>query len=111
METLNKLDPVEPLQFNKDILIDLPNSMQEFKDPNYINQKAKEKMEQLKSKIFFFKDYIKDPETSVLLMIVDDYGKNAGKKRLCLLTPDFKYIGINCKFIENNFIAIYSFSK
>ncbi len=44
-------------------------------------------------------------------MIVDDNGKNSGKKRYCLLNDEYKYIGINSKFIDKNFIAYFSFAK
>ena len=59
----------------------------------------------------FFKDLIKVPEVSVLLMIVDDNGKNDGKKRQAVLSKEFKYIGVSSKFIGKNFIAYFSFSK
>ena len=44
-------------------------------------------------------------------MIVDDSHKNAGKKRECILSPEYKYIGINSKFIGKTFIAYFSFGK
>ena len=44
-------------------------------------------------------------------MIVDDNGKNSGKKRMTLLNKDFRYIGVNCKFIGKTFIAYLGFSK
>ena len=59
----------------------------------------------------FFKDLIKIPEVSALLMIVDDSEKNPGKKRQAVLNKDFKYIGISSKFVGKTFIAYFSFSK
>ena len=59
----------------------------------------------------FFKDLIKIPEISGLLMIVDDTNKNAGKKRRALLSNELKYIGVNSKFIGRTFVAYFSFSK
>lgn len=59
----------------------------------------------------FFKDLIKIPEVSALLMIVDDSQKNPGRKRNAVLNKDFKYIGINSKFIGKTFIAYFTFSK
>ena len=44
-------------------------------------------------------------------MIVDDFEIDNGKKRECLLNPQLKYIGINSKYIGNNFIAYFSFAK
>ena len=59
----------------------------------------------------FFKDLVKIPEVSALLMIVDDNGKNAGKKRMTLLNKDYKYIGISYRFIGKTFISYFTFSK
>ena len=59
----------------------------------------------------FFKDLIKIPEISGLLMIVDDTIKNPGKKRKALLSKDLKYIGVNSKFIGKTFVSYFSFSR
>ena len=59
----------------------------------------------------FYKDLVKIPEVSALLMIVDDSGKNSGKKRMTLLDKDIKYIGVNSTFIGKTFIAYLSFAK
>ena len=55
--------------------------------------------------------FLKIPEISGLLMIVDDTNKNAGKKRKALLNKELKYIGVNSKFIGKTFVAYFSFSK
>ena len=45
-------------------------------------------------------------------MIVDDRNKkDSGKKRKAILNKDYKYIGITSKYIDDNFISYYSFSK
>ena len=59
----------------------------------------------------FFKDLIKIPEVSALLMIVDDSTKSPGKKRQAVLNPNYKYIGISSKFIGKTFVAYFTFSK
>ena len=59
----------------------------------------------------YFKEYIRIPEVSVLMMIIDDNDKTNGLKRKILLSSKIKYIGISCKFIDNNFIAYFSFNK
>ena len=107
---LRNIIPVEPLIFNKDILIPLPENEEDIKNPYFLRNNG-EKVKENTSLEIYFKDLIKDPEISVLLMIVDDNGKNAGKKRNCLLSPNYKYISINSKFIGKTFIAYYSFSK
>jgi hypothetical protein len=59
----------------------------------------------------FYKDLIKVPEVSALLMVVDDSPKNSGRKRQAIMNPEYKYIGINSKFIGKAFIAYFTFSK
>ena len=59
----------------------------------------------------FYKDLIKDPEVSALLMIVDDNARNAGKKREAVLNREYKYIGISSRFYKKSFVAFLSFSK
>jgi hypothetical protein len=81
-----------------------------MKDPNFLKNQAEEKKKNSNLEIYF-KDLVKNPQISVLLMIVDDNGKNSGKKRYCLLNDEYKYIGINSKFIDKNFIAYFSFAK
>ena len=59
----------------------------------------------------FYKDLIKVPEVSDLLMIVDVTNKNAGKKRMALFNKDLKYVWVSSKFIGKTFIAYFAFSK
>lgn len=100
--------PMDMLKFNKNIVIPLPDSEGEIKDT--IKNKIKEIM--VNSSInTCFKEYIKNPEIAVLLMIVDDTEFPNSKKRNALLNKDFKNIGIDSKFFGNKFIAIFSFSK
>ena len=107
---LREIKPVQPLIFNEDILIPLPDTIDQMKDPNFLKNQAEEKKKNSNLEIYF-KDLVKNPQISVLLMIVDDNGKNSGKKRYCLLNDEYKYIGINSKFIDKNFIAYFSFAK
>ena len=107
---LRNIIPVEPLIFNKDILIPLPENEEDIKNPYFLRNNG-EKAKENTSLEIYFKDLIKDPEISVLLMIVDDNGKNSGKKRYCLLNDKYKYISINSKFIDKSFIAYFSFAK
>ena len=107
---LRKMEPMPPLEFNGYLCIPLPQSEEEMKDPNYLEGQIKTIKESHNVDVFF-KDLIKLPEVSVLLMIVDDTTKNPGKKRNALLNKDFKYIGINSHFIGKNFLAYFAFSK
>jgi len=110
-EELRKMEPLPPLEFSAGLCIPLPDTEEEIKDSVFLkNQVLELKREGINIDVFF-KDLVKIPEVSALLMIVDDNGKNAGKKRMTLLNKDYKYIGVNCKFIGKTFIAYLGFSK
>ena len=109
-EYLKTLSPLPPLEFNQDKCIPLPENEEELKDPTFLREQVQIIRKNTNIDVFF-KDLIKIPEVSGLLMIVDDNIKNAGKKRLALLNKDLKYIGVTSKFIGKTFIAYFAFSK
>ena len=109
-EELRKMDSLPPLELKNDICIPLPENEDEIKDSSYLREQVKILRESTNIDVFF-KDLVKIPEVSALLMIVDDSGKNPGKKRAAVLNKDFKYIGISSKFIGKTFIAYFAFSK
>ena len=110
IDYLRTLSPLPPLQFVKEKCIPLPETEEELRDPTFLRSQVKNVREKTKIDVFF-KDLIKIPEVSGLLMIVDDTNKNAGKKRKALLNKDLKYIGVSSKFIGKTFVAYFSFSK
>ena len=107
---LRNLTPLPPLEFMKDKCIPLPENEDELKDPTFLREQVRQIREQTEVDVFF-KDLIKIPEVSGLLMIVDDTNKNAGKKRMALLNKDLKYVGVTSKFVGKTFIAYFAFSK
>ena len=109
-ERLRNLDPLPPLEFNGNICIPLPQNEEELKDPNYLKDQVKVLKENNNIDLYF-KDLIKLPEVSALLMVVDDNIKNNGRKRNAILNKDFKYIGINSHFVGKTFLAYFAFSK
>ena len=109
-EMLRSLNPLPPLEFSHEKCIPLPDTEEELKDPIFLREQVKQIRTQTQIDVFF-KDLIKIPEVSGLLMIVDDTNKNAGKKRLALLNKDLKYVGVTSKFIGKTFIAYFAFSK
>ena len=109
-EYLRTLNPLPPLEFDKDKCIPLPENEDELKDPTFLREQVKQIREKTEVDVFF-KDLIKIPEVSGLLMIVDDTNKNAGKKRMALLNKDLKYVGVTSKFVGKTFIAYFAFSK
>ena len=110
-EHLRNTEPLPPLEFVPEICIPLPENEDELKDSNFLKKKVLELRKEGINIDIFYKDLVKIPEVSALLMIVDDSEKNAGKKRMTLLDKDIKYIGVNSKFIGKTFIAYLSFVK
>ena len=109
-EFLRNLKPLSPFEFSQDRCIPLPDNEDEFKDPTFLREKVK--LLRTKTQVdVFFKDLIKIPDVSALLMIVDDTLKNPGKKRMALLNKELKYIGVTSKFVGKNFVAYFAFSK
>jgi hypothetical protein len=110
IDYLRKLSPLPPLEFSQEKCIPLPNTEEELNNPSFLKSQVKVLREQTRIDVFY-KDLIKIPEISGLLMIVDDTNKNAGKKRRALLSNELKYIGVSSKFIGRTFVAYFSFSK
>ena len=109
-EILRNMDSLPPLEFKNEICVPLPDNENDIKDFSYLKEQVKILRESTNIDVFF-KDLIKLPEVSALLMIVDDGEKNAGRKRNAVLNKNFKYIGINSKFVGKTFIAYFTFSK
>ena len=110
IDYLRTLSPLPPLEFSQEKCIPLPNTEEELNNPSFLKSQVKVLREQTRIDVFY-KDLIKIPEISGLLMIVDDTNKNAGKKRHALLSNELKYIGVSSKFIGRTFVAYFSFSK
>lgn len=109
-ETLRKTAPMGELTVKDQIKIPLPETEDELLGSEFIKTQA-DIIRKTSSINTYFKDYIKDPEISALLMIVDDCENFTGKKRNTLLNPAFKYIGVDSKYIGKRFVAHLSFSK
>ena len=112
VEELRNMEPMKPLEFREDNCLTLPDNLDDYNNSNYLIEKVKEKLENNIYINIFYKERISDPNISALLMIVDDRSKkDSGKKRKAILNKDFKYIGITSKYIDDIFIAYFSFSK
>ena len=109
-EKLRNMEPLPPLEFNGNICIPLPQNEEELKDHNYLKDQVKVLKENNNIDLYF-KDLVKLPDVSALLMVVDDNVKNTGRKRNAILNKDFKYIGINSHFVGKTFLAYFAFSK
>ena len=109
-EKLRNLTSLPPLEFKNDICVPLPETEEEIRNPSYLKEHVNILRKSEKIDVFF-KDLVKVPEVSALLMIVDDNSKNPGKKRQAVLNKNFKYIGISSKFVGRTFIAYFTFSS
>ena len=99
------------LIFEPKLMVKLPETEEDLINKKYLKleiKKMKEKGIPIKS---YWRDIIKEPETSFLMMIVDDTGIQAGLKRKDILDPNMKYIGISSKFIGKHFICFMTFSE
>ena len=107
-ETINflkNLKPMPKLIFSNELLIDYPINEEQIKDRKYMNEQINIKVQNgipIKS---FWRDIIKDPQTCLILMIVDDTGVNSGKKRNDILDPNMQCIGIVSKKIGKSFAS------
>ena len=110
IEILRNTNPLSPLQRNPNIIIPLPEFESQTKDSSYLRNTVSEMRKKVNIDIYY-KDLIKYPEVSALLMIVDDNARNAGKKREAVLNREYKYIGISSRFYKKSFVAFLSFSK
>ena len=109
ISVLEETEPMEELKFCSKICIPLPDNEEDIKNKNYLKQRVEEINQNYEIKDYW-RDIIKDPETSFILMIVDDTGNKSGKKRSDILNPTFKYIGISSVMIGKSFVCYVTFS-
>ena len=108
---LSSVKPMEPLIFNKYLVVEMPQSENEIKYKNYLRLKVENMINDGINIKSYWKDIIKDPEISILMMIVDDNGDNSGMRRKDLLDSNMKYIGINSIDINGNFVCYITLSE
>ena len=105
IEYLKNTESMGKLEYSPELTAQLPQNVKEIKDKNDLRKKVEKMLEKgyyIKS---YWKDIIKDPEISFLLMIVDDKSSNGGMRRRDILNPKMKYIGISSTKINRNFVC------
>ena len=107
---LKGVKPVEKLIFNPYMAVELPKTENEIKYKNDLIVKVENMVKSGMNIKSYWRDVIKDPEISFLMMIVDDNGNNSGMRRNDLLDPNMKYIGISSTEINGNFICYITLS-
>ena len=105
IEYLKNLEPMPKLKFSSDLMVPLPENEEQIKDRTYMNELINKKLQSGMPIKSFWRDIIKNRETCLLLMIVDDTGPNSGRKRNDILDKNMQYIGITSKKIGKNFAS------
>ena len=105
IDFLKKSKSMEQLVFNPYLTVEMPKTANEIKYKNDLRYKVEKMINKgiiIKS---FWRDVIRDPEISFLMMMVDDTGEMSGMRRRDLLDPNMKYIGINAVEINGSFVC------
>ena len=109
IQFLEECEPMNELIFNPEMCVPLPENEEEIKEKNY----TKNKVEEISKKVTiksYWRDFIKEPESCFILMVVDDNDKRPGIKRKDLLNPNNKYIGISSIMINKSFACYITLS-
>ena len=110
IEFLKNASPMKKLEFSHIITPKLPSNEIEIRDNNDLGKKVDRMINNgimIKS---YWRDVIKDPEISFLLMIVDDNGFKSGKRRRDIMNPNMRYIGITSTEINGYFVCYITLS-
>ena len=105
IEYLKELNPMQPLSYNQMITVNTPVSENEILDKNDLTYKVESMINSGLNIKSYWRDVIKDPELSFLLMIIDDNGIKSGMRRKDILSPYMKHIGITSTEINKNFVC------
>jgi len=108
---LKNLQPMEKLEYNPYITVELPQTENELKYKNDLTLKVDNMLNNGISIKSYWRDVIKDPEISFLMMMVDDNGIKSGMRRKDLMDPKMKYIGISSIEINGNFVCYITLSS
>ena len=106
---LERTTQMNELIFNPNICVPIPDNENDIKSKNYLNEKIEE-IKQNYPISSYWRDIITDPETSFILMIVDDNGNKKRLKRKEILNPEMKYIGIDSVTIGKSFVCYLTLS-
>ena len=104
IEFLKNCQPMEPLEFSPSLIPDLPTTVNEMNNINYLKISIKKMINDGLKINSYWRNVIKDPEICFLLMIVDDSDKSKGMKRVDILNPKMKYIGLSSVEIDGKFM-------
>lgn len=103
--------PMNKLIFEPNLVVKLPQSEDDIKNKDYFKNEIKNMIEKGVPIQAYWRDIIKEPETSFLMMVIDDTGIKSGLKRKDILDPNKKYIGISSISIGKHFVCFLTFSN
>lgn len=109
-EILKGMKPLKPLELNEEIAIMVPEDEERMKSTKVFQELVEERRKTTKIDSYI-KDLVKDPYTSVLLMVIDDNGKNSGKRRNLILGSEYTKMAVTSRKIKKTFCAYYTFSS
>lgn len=102
---LRNVKPMDKLIFNPYITVEMPKTENEIRYKNDLRLKVENMVSEgiiIKS---YWRDVIKNPQLSLLMMIVDDIGAKSGMRRRDLFDCNMKYIGISSVEINGCFVC------
>ena len=108
---LKNCKSMNKLIYDSGLVVKLPQNEEDIQNKSYFKKEIKKMIDEGKPIQAYWRDIIKDPEISFLLMIVDDTGLKAGMKRKDILDPSKKYIGISSTSIGKHFVCFMTFSN
>jgi hypothetical protein len=111
IDFLKDLCAMDPLKYNSEITVMPPQNEHDIKDKEDLGRKVVEMVSGGINITSYWRDIIKDPEISFLLMIVDDNGPKSGMRRKDILNPEMKYIGISSVEINRSFVCYITLSS
>ena len=103
--------PMNKLIFEPNLVVKLPKSEDDITNKDYFRNEIKHMIEKGIPIQAYWRDIIKEPETSFLMMVIDDTGVKSGLKRKDILVPNKKYIGISSISIGKHFVCFLTFSN
>ena len=111
IDYLKNLDTMSPLQYLSYLTVIPPQNERDIRDKEDLGRKVVEMVNGGININSYWRDVIKDPEISFLMMIVDDNGVKSGMRRKDILNPIMKYIGISSIEINRSFVCYITLSS
>lgn len=108
---LRNTESMQKLMYSPQLTVELPKTEAEIRDRSDLKKKVANMVRQGINIKSYWRSNIIDPETSFLLMIVDDNEINSGMRRKDILNPHMKYIGISSIEINGKFVCYLTLSS